>query len=204
MTPGEEVFVKLEEIVHARFEKYELKDKKQDKEDGLLWFAILSGGRKGTKRARLLKEVKSLIEKFDVRARGPGTYYSEKLKKEDEDVGPGKPFTPTQKGKIKILNIEVNGGSLVSDLSKQVLLDVANDEIDISKGTAEIDHIHPRSAKGFNTYANAMVISAIQNKKKSAKILSDDELVLATEATYGRKLTEGEIEQLLKKRRSKK
>ena len=102
---------------------------------------------------------------FDPNARGNGPY---KSIPDGPDVGPFKSFTGTQKAAIIAANRAKNGGALKSDASGGLLVLTTKRGRGATVNPAEvnIDHIFPRSAGGWNSHANAQVLSFSENLKK--------------------------------------
>ena len=84
------------------------------------------------------------------------------------DVGPGKNFTATQKAQIIQQNKKVNGGVVRSDLSGIELIQPLKSMKGVTPSPFEwqIDHIIPKSAGGTNSFANAQVLSRLENRIK--------------------------------------
>jgi hypothetical protein len=138
--------------------------------DNLLWLTIVSGKNKNTKYGlNLVKVTPQTLEKLDGRAKGAGKYYPELLSEELPDIGPKKHYTGVQKTRIIQTNISRNGGSLKSDDSGKELVPATTRVKGQKVNTDEvnIDHVFPRSIGGWNSYANAAVLSMKENIKKS-------------------------------------
>ena len=86
-------------------------------------------------------------------------------------VGPGKPFTQSQKKKILEANRKANEGVLRSEQSGQALVPAKKSQKGVTppKNEAQIDHIVPRSKNGTNSFSNAQVLSREENIRKSNK-----------------------------------
>ncbi len=88
-----------------------------------------------------------------------------------KSVGPGKPFTRTQKRNILAENMKRNGGVIRSDKSGEIL-DMPKQSRKGEKANmnqAEIDHIKAKSKGGANSYKNAQVLSKTENLDKLDK-----------------------------------
>jgi hypothetical protein len=91
--------------------------------------------------------------------------------KDHKSVGPGKGFTSAQKNKILAANRLRNGGRIKSDDPKDPHKFLVPSRKSM-KGVkppaheAQIDHIHPQSKGGANSFKNAHVISRKHNRAK--------------------------------------
>ncbi|MDX2111738.1 MAG: RHS repeat-associated core domain-containing protein [Verrucomicrobiota bacterium] len=97
-----------------------------------------------------------------------GKIMSDKMAK----IGPGKPFSPSQKRQILDANREKNGGKLRSDKSGDELVPSKKSESGVTPDSneAQVDHINPKSNGGSNSPENAQVLSRKENREKSNKI----------------------------------
>ncbi len=143
--------------------------------DKILWTDVISGkSKKRSKYGLPFDKVKpgSNLEKMDGRAKGEGKYYPELAGEELPDSGPFKHFTGTQKAKIIEVNTSKNGGTLKSDTSGKALVpaSIRVKGKKVNTDEVNIDHVFPRSKGGWNTYANAAVLSMKENIGKSAKV----------------------------------
>ena len=86
-------------------------------------------------------------------------------------VGPGKPFTQTQKRNILEENMQRNGGEIRSDLSGQPLVRAEQHKKDVTppQNEAHIDHIDERSTGATNSYGNARVLSREENLSRPGR-----------------------------------
>jgi hypothetical protein len=84
-------------------------------------------------------------------------------------VGPGKPFSSSQRKNIFEANREANGGVLRSDKDGIELVPGQKHTRGVSPpaNEAQIDHIIARSKGGTNSNANAQILSREQNRRKS-------------------------------------
>ena len=84
------------------------------------------------------------------------------------NVGPGKDFTAAQKVQIIQQNKNMNGGVVRSDLSGVELVQPQKSMKGVTPSPLEwqIDHIIPKSAGGTNSFANAQVLSRLENRIK--------------------------------------
>lgn len=84
-------------------------------------------------------------------------------------VGPGKPFTQTQKERTRAFNMEQNEGILRSDLDGRPLSvpEKSRSGVPANMNQAEIDHVNARSKGGANSSSNAQLLSKKQNLQKS-------------------------------------
>lgn len=96
-------------------------------------------------------------------------------------VGPRKPFTPSQKDKIRAENSRMNGGTLKSDDPEDPYQELvapskgrAKPGATIPPNQAQIDHIIPQSLGGSNSYSNARLVSFARNLAKGNKISNGD------------------------------
>lgn len=107
----------------------------------------------------------TVVRPFDPNAKGNGPY---KSIPDGPDVAPFKHFTGTQKAAIIAANRAKNGGALKSDASGGLLVLTTKRGRGAKVNPAEvnIDHIFPRSAGGWNSHANAQVLSFSENLKK--------------------------------------
>jgi RHS repeat-associated protein len=85
-------------------------------------------------------------------------------------VGPGKPFTQSQKAKIYEANRQRNGGVLRSDCSGCELApsERSMKGVPTPPNAAQVDHNLARSRGGSNSFTNARVLSAQENQTKGA------------------------------------
>lgn len=90
-------------------------------------------------------------------------------------VGPGKDFTQTQKNKILEANRKANGGQLVDDESGEALVPPTKSQKGVVPDPmeAQVDHRHPKSKGGTNSYTNAQVLARKNNIKKSNRTPDD-------------------------------
>lgn len=86
-------------------------------------------------------------------------------------VGPGKPFTQTQKGNILEANMERNNGVLRSDISGEELVRPQQHTRGVTPpgNEAHIDHVIERSQGGANSYENARVLSRTENLSRPGR-----------------------------------
>ena len=100
----------------------------------------------------------------------PSKGYSYKASHSEE--GPYRPFSAGQKAEILQQNRERNGGVLRSDISGKVLEQPGRytKGYTPSPSEAQVDHITPRSRGGWNSAANAQVLSREENLGKSDKL----------------------------------
>jgi uncharacterized protein DUF4157 len=108
----------------------------------------------------------TVVKPFNPQARGNGKY---KNIPDPPDVGPGKAFTGTQKAAIIAANRTANGGALKSDAQGNaplVLTSRRGRGSVVNPSEVNIDHIFPKSQGGWNSYANAQVLSFSENLKK--------------------------------------
>jgi Domain of unknown function (DUF4157) len=106
----------------------------------------------------------TVVRPFDPNAKGNGKY---KHIADPPSVGPFKYFTATQKSNVIAENRKNNGGSLVSDMGGAVVLTTKRGRgAKVNPDEVNIDHIFPRSQGGWNSYANAQVLSFSQNLAK--------------------------------------
>ncbi len=98
---------------------------------------------------------------------GPGPYADIP---DAPSVGPGKLYTHSQKAKIYAANRARNGGALRSDCSGCELTpsEQSMKGVPTPDNAAQIDHDTPRSQGGPNSFANARVLSAKENRVKGA------------------------------------
>ena len=84
------------------------------------------------------------------------------------NVGPGKDFSAAQKAQIIRQNRRMNGGVVRSDMSGVELTRPQKSMKGVTPSPLEwqIDHIIPKSAGGTNSYANAQVLSRLENRVK--------------------------------------
>lgn len=84
-------------------------------------------------------------------------------------VGPGKPFSASQKKAIIAQNMERNGGVVRSDGDGRILTKPSKSMKGVTPSPNEwqIDHINPKSLGGTNSYSNAQVLSRQENRIKS-------------------------------------
>jgi hypothetical protein len=111
----------------------------------------------------------TIARPFDPNSKGNGKY---KNLPDPPDVGPFKEFTGTQKAAVIKENRARNQGSLRSDASsgELVLTTKRAKGSTVNPNEVNIDHIFPRSQGGWNSYANAQVLSFSENLKKLDKI----------------------------------
>ncbi|PWW15290.1 RHS repeat-associated core domain-containing protein, partial [Chryseobacterium sp. AG844] len=91
--------------------------------------------------------------------------------KDHKSVGPGKPFTRTQKKNILNENMKRNGGVIRSDKSGEIL-DMPTQSkkgVKANMNQAEIDHVKAKSKGGANSYKNSQVLSKKENLDKLDK-----------------------------------
>jgi hypothetical protein len=144
-----------------------------DTDKNMIWHKV-TNARVGHELARFIDSyLKSyeLARPFDPKSKGDGPYKN--LVSEDPpDVGPFKPFTSTQKARVIQENRSRNKGSLRSDKNKSdlVLTKKRTKGSKVDPQEVNIDHKFPRSLGGFNSYANAQVLSFSENLKKLDKI----------------------------------
>jgi hypothetical protein len=166
---GDEVIIMMDEWTHARVDSIELVSK--------TWVVMCRAVRgelgKGRGiRADLFKEQYApespLVQPYLPKAYGSGTYSD---LPEEEGVGPYKEFTAKQKAVIIAENMRRNEGRLVSK-SGQVLVPatVRLAGVAVDPNEVNIDHNWPRARGGWNTYANAEVLSFSENLIKSTKV----------------------------------
>lgn len=142
-------------------------------EAGKMIWTRVSVGRVGVPFGKFVESYNGTFTKvrpFDPNAKGNGPY---KHLADPPDVGPFKHFTPEQKAKIIEENRKNNGGALRSDKSASnlVLTTARARGVKVNPDEVNIDHIFPRSKGGWNSYANAMVLSFSENLEKLDKIL---------------------------------
>jgi hypothetical protein len=90
-------------------------------------------------------------------------------------VGPGKPYTKTQRANIYQQNMRANGGVLRSDVTGRELVMSSKSRSGVTppENEAQIDHMNPlvppdpTATPGSNSYRNALVLSRVHNRKKS-------------------------------------
>lgn len=136
-------------------------------EQAAVW-SKFDGGRIGFPPAKFKESFTgsfSVVRPFDPDAKGNGKY---KHLPDPAGVGPFKSFTATQKAAIIADNRGKNGGSLVSDASGSivVLTTKRGRGSKVNPDEVNIDHIFPRSKGGWNSCANAQVLSFSENLKK--------------------------------------
>ena len=109
------------------------------------------------------------LDGFRIKSGSSSGLYSDL--KDSKTVGAGKKFTSTQKKKIIQSNMERNGGVIKSDLSGEILVPATQSQKGVTPNPLEvqIDHVHPRSKGGSNSYSNAQVLSRLENILKSDK-----------------------------------
>jgi hypothetical protein len=137
----------------------------------LVWFEVKSGRQAGTLLGLPMRRVKLEVELLDARARGaPSNPYAHLS--DPPDVGPFKPFSASQKREIISENRANNGGALRSDSSPTdlVLTSPRVRGIAVNPNEVNIDHDFPRSKGGYNSYANAKVLSFSENLRKLDRI----------------------------------
>lgn len=107
----------------------------------------------------------TVVRPFDPQAKGNGKY---KHLPDLANVGPYKYFTAVQKSAIIADNRSKHSGSLVSDGGGGlvVLTTKRARGSKVNPDEVNIDHIFPRSQGGWNSYANAQVLSFSENLKK--------------------------------------
>ncbi|WP_435158789.1 hypothetical protein [Haladaptatus sp. DFWS20] len=140
----------------------------------LLQFRIESGKQRRSRYALPLTRVKKEVENLDARAKGDGPYANIP---DPPGVGPFKHFTSEQKAKIIAQNRKRNKGALRSDAGggELVIASKRARGVPVDPDEVNIDHIFPRSKGGFNSYANAQVVSFTENLRKLDKILEEEE-----------------------------
>lgn len=150
-----------------------------DVEDGphgrLIFFRIESGQQAGTRYGLPFERVSGGdVEKLDTRARGDGPYAN---LEDPPNVGPFKQFTSDQKARIIAENRQRNDGALRSDKGggELVLASRRSRGVPVDPNEVNIDHIFPRSKGGFNSFANAQVLSFSQNLYKLDRVLAEEE-----------------------------
>ena len=92
-----------------------------------------------------------------------------------DTVAPGKDFTQSQKANILLLNMLRNGGSLRDNSTGAVLEypEKSQKGIPTPANSAQVDHKDPKNpddqakSQGPNSYSNAQVLSAQNNRRKS-------------------------------------
>jgi hypothetical protein len=135
-------------------------------DDQFVW-SKFGGGRIGFPHAKFkdsFKAAYTVVRPFDPNAKGNGPY---KQIPDPPDVGPFKAFTATQKVTIIAANRAKNKGSLLSDKGGVLVLTTKRAKgSKVNPDEVNIDHIFPRSRGGWNSYANAEVLSFSQNLKK--------------------------------------
>ncbi|MCA9922388.1 MAG: hypothetical protein KC421_08445 [Anaerolineales bacterium] len=157
-------------VIIKHFGDIEVGEVDEIQTDGLVWFKMKTGQKTmGSRYAMPYEKIindPSLVQHFDGPiTKGNGPY---KHLEDPPNVGPFKPFTSTQKAKIIQENMNNNDDKLVSDETQQVLVPatVRQKGVKIDPNEVQIDHIFPRSKGGWNSYANAQVLSASENLKK--------------------------------------
>jgi 5-methylcytosine-specific restriction endonuclease McrA len=90
----------------------------------------------------------------------------------------GREFSGTQKANIRDKNRQLNGGQLLSDQSRTPLVDpvravsrgmaarTGTTYTGVPPNQAQVDHVHPKDGGGYNSYANAEVLSERENQAK--------------------------------------
>ena len=146
-----------------------------DEKDDLYSFKIITGRKtKGSVisfRSDLLNS--NTLQRIDsTLAKGKGEYYPELISQDPEDVGPFKHFSTSQKATIIAKNIAKNGQLMSDSKSPKVLLPATRREkgVPVNTDEVQIDHVFPRSKGGWNSYANAQILSMSENIKKSNKV----------------------------------
>lgn len=115
------------------------------------------------------KKIEQLITGAGTTWRGPVEYSD---LPQPRNVGPGRPYAPSQKRRIRERNIERNRGYLRSDESGAFLEQPQQSRRGVTPSPmeAQIDHIYPRSRGGSNANRNAQVLSREENIRKSDNI----------------------------------
>lgn len=140
----------------------------------MIWSKFVNGrmGYPSEEFAKSYKGEFTIAMPFDPVAKGNGPY---KNLQDPLDVGPFKEFTAIQKAAIikENRNRPENMGSLRSDLGggELVLTTKRAKGVPVDPNEVNIDHIFPRSKGGWNSYANAQVLSFSENLKKLDTIL---------------------------------
>jgi len=154
-----------------------------EEKTGIQWFKVLTGKknkniRQGYLGQKVIEDLKAsnpkIVQKFDERAKGNGPY-KHLVKEDPPDVGPFKYFTQGQKKRIIEENIKIkgNGNFICSDESriKLSIPKIRKKGVNIDPNEVNIDHIFPRSKGGWNSYANARILSFSENLAKSDTII---------------------------------
>jgi 5-methylcytosine-specific restriction endonuclease McrA len=124
--------------------------------------------------ANFNKKPPSIIAPFNKMAKGKSSNPYANMP-DISGVEPYKYYTSSQKVAIITENMRRNGNVIKSDKGGGVLIPSVKREAGqkVNPNAAEIDHDYPRSLGGWNTYANAMVLSNQVNIAKSNKLLPD-------------------------------
>ena len=147
---------------------------KIDLGEQLVWCNVEGSGRRGMAFKVVIANFTSadpkIIAPFNKTAKGKSSNPYAHLP-DVAGVGPKKHYSGTQKAAIIAANIAKHG-TLTSDKGGAPLVP----SVQRTKGSkvdpnaAEVDHDYPRSAGGWNTYANAILLGNRANIAKSAKI----------------------------------
>jgi hypothetical protein len=140
----------------------------------LVWCDIKSGGKRAMSFDVVVKSfpasIPDVIAPFNKVAHGKSSNPYASIP-DVPGVGPKKKFTAAQKAVIIAANIQLHG-TLWSDKEKKALVPSVQRQkgVPVDPDAAEVDHDYPESLGGWNTYANAVVISNRANIKKSNKL----------------------------------
>lgn len=126
----------------------------------------------------IVKPGSDVVRPFDA-ARWGNSKYKELATNDRARIESGRSFDPTtQKKKIREKNRELNQGRLLSDLSGTELVEPVRavsqgmarklgiTHTRVPPNQAQVDHVHPRADGGYNSYANAEVLSERENQAK--------------------------------------